>query len=41
MVIAICNKCHKPIPDSFHDFTQKCECRDWYKKAKSNGWELK
>lgn len=41
MVIAFCSRCHKPCPDSFHDFPEVCECIDWEKRAKKMGWELK
>lgn len=43
MVVAICSKCHKKIPDSFHEWKEdeKCKCRDWYGDAKKKGWNLK
>lgn len=41
MVIAICAKCGKPCPDSFHSFEEVCECIDYRKLAKERGWKLK
>jgi hypothetical protein len=38
MVMAICSRCHLPIPDSFHDFKKECRCVDWKKMAKKNKW---
>lgn len=38
MPIAICAKCERPAPDSFHDFEKVCECIDWKAKAKKEGW---
>ncbi len=41
MPIGICSKCFKPIPDSYHDFEEVCECIDYHKRAKEKGWQLK
>ena len=40
MPIMYCNKCGKPCPDSFHEFEEVCECRDWYGEAEKRGQEL-
>ncbi len=41
MPIALCSKCLKPIPDSYHDFNEVCECINWRAMAKEKGWDLK
>ena|SRR3990167_485899 len=44
MPIMICSKCHKPVPDSFHDFEEICSCKtrqEWINHYKKNKWILK
>ena len=41
MPIAICAKCKKPCPDSFHDFKEICKCVDWKKQEEKMGWKLR
>lgn len=41
MPVAICGKCRFPVPDSFHDHDEVCECIDWRARAKEKGWELR
>ncbi len=41
MPIMYCGKCEKPVPDSYHEFEEVCECRDWYGEAEKKGWKLK
>ena len=44
MVIAMCSRCMKPVPDSFHDFKEYCSCRTkegWIQYYKKMKWMLK
>ncbi len=41
MPIGLCVKCSKPVPDSFHNFEEVCECKDYRVIAKQKGWKLK
>ncbi len=41
MPIMLCGKCGKPVPDSFHNFAEVCECIDYKKVAKKMGWKLR
>ena len=41
MVVAICARCHKRVPDSFHDWEEECECIDWRKQAKKMKWMVR
>ena len=44
MPVAICDKCNKPIPDSFNYFKEVCSCRskqEWIEYYKNNKWKLR
>ena len=44
MPIAICSKCHKQVPDSFHNFKEYCTCKtkeEWIAYYKKKKWLLK
>ena len=41
MPIVYCSKCNKPIPDSFHNFKEECECQDWIRHAKKRKFMIR
>lgn len=40
MGILICSKCHRPVPDSFHCFSEWCTCKDWVRYYEKKGWKI-